>query len=163
VRLGLFFSALGDGALVWEEGFLLGMLNFSVGHYFYIRSVRTDKLLGDNLVFSLSLALVLYGASAAIYLHFLQAGLVDPVLAVGVPVYILWLTTTVWRSGVAGRWLMFVGAVFFMVSDCIIGINMFYAPVPHHQVWIMSTYHIAQFLIALSAILGSNGDQKKIK
>ena len=67
--------ALGDGALVWEEGFLLGILNFSVGHYFYISSVRTDKLLGDNLVFSLSLGLVLYGASAAIYLHFLKVRL----------------------------------------------------------------------------------------
>ena len=64
--------ALGDGALVWKEGFLLGILNFSVGHYFYIRSVRTDKLLGDSAVLSLSLALVLYGASAVIYLDFLQ-------------------------------------------------------------------------------------------
>ena len=83
----------------------------------------------------------------------------------------------------ARQWLMLVGAVFFMVSDCIIGINMFYAAVPHHQVtdtlieilyyvyvmyvliqvWIMSTYHIAQFLIALSAILGNNGKENKIK
>ena len=40
----------------------------------------------------------------------------------------------VWRSGVARQWTMFIGAVFFMVSDALIGINMFYAPVPHHQV-----------------------------
>ena len=134
------------------------MFNFSVGHYFYIRSVRTDKVLGDSLVFSLSLALILYGASTAIYFYFLkvrvqlaskyflmtpspllQAGLVDPLLSVGVPVYILWLTSTVWRSGVAREWVMFVGAVFFMVSDSIIGINMFYAPVPHHQVTLSRT------------------------
>ena len=34
----------------------------------------------------------------------------------------------------ARQWTMFIGAVFFMVSDALIGINMFYAPVPHHQV-----------------------------
>ena len=40
----------------------------------------------------------------------------------------------VWRSGVAGDWVMFTGALLFMVSDCIIGINMFHAPVPSSQV-----------------------------
>ena len=31
-------------------------------------------------------------------------------------------------------WVMFTGAVLFMISDCIIGINMFYTAVPQHQV-----------------------------
>ena len=36
--------AVGDAALVWPQGFLIGMLAFAVGHYFYIRSVRLRKL-----------------------------------------------------------------------------------------------------------------------
>ena len=81
--------------MVWSEGFLLGMFNFAVGHYFYIKSVKTNKILGDNVVLSLTLALVLYGASTAIYVSLLKPGLEDPVLSFGVPIYILWLTTTV--------------------------------------------------------------------
>ena len=107
----------------------------------------------------------------------------------------------VWRSGVARQWTMFIGAVFFMISDALIGINMFYAPVPHHQVTnvvfvsrkfktsiltpffsrckmstiyfypthrlvqvlIMSTYHIAQLLIAMSAMREKPENKKKIK
>ena len=80
---------------MWEEGFLLGMVNFAVGHYFYIKSVKTRGLLGDNVVFSLTLAIILYGASGGIYFFYLKSGLVDPLLSIGVPVYILWLTTTV--------------------------------------------------------------------
>ena len=126
------------------------MFNFSVAHYYYIKSVRSQTFLGDNLVLSVGLAILLYGASCAIYVTLLMPGLEDPLLSVGVPVYILWLATTVshqvtagslyhvplkvWRSGVGRHWTMFLGAVFFMVSDSIIGINMFYAPVPHHQV-----------------------------
>ena len=46
-----------------------------------------------------------------------RAGLTDPVLAVGVPIYIVWLTSTVWRAAVSEQWLMFLGAAIFMVGD----------------------------------------------
>ena len=58
----------------------------------------------------------------------------------------------VWRSGVSQSWVMFTGSVLFMISDCIIGINMFYTKVDNSQFWIMSTYQLAQILIMLSAI-----------
>ena len=165
---------MGDAALVWPEGFLVGMASFAVGHYFYIRSTGTGgQLLGPRPATSAALAVAVYGAAAAIYLALIRPGLTDPVLAAGVPVYIVWLATTVgqhmsnghlrtsfilkaptphtqppvahvlavttallqvWRSGVAGDWVMFAGALLFMVSDCIIGINMFHAPVPSSQV-----------------------------
>ena len=69
-------------------------------------------------------------------------------------------------------WVMFTGSVLFMISDCIIGINMFYTKVDNSQVrqyrsqnippkmdvsilfqfWIMSTYQLAQTLIMLSSL-----------
>ena len=77
----------------------------------------------------------------------IRPGIDDPVLAVGVPIYVVWLTSTVsyfdkeddfnfqaWRAGVAGEWLMFLGAFIFAISDCLIGINLFYIPVPNSQV-----------------------------
>ena len=91
-----FIPALGDAALVWPEGFLLGMASFAVGHYFYIRSTGTGgQLLGPRPATSAALALAVYGAAAAIYLTLIRPGLTDPVLAAGVPVYIVWLATTV--------------------------------------------------------------------
>ena len=52
-------------------------------------------------------------------------------------------------------WVMFMGSVLFMISDCIIGINKFYTKVDNSQFWIMSTYQLAQILIMLSAVKSS--------
>ena len=104
-------------------------------------------------MFSVLLGLLVYGAAVAIYTSMIRPGLEDPVLAVGVPVYIIWLSTTVshktnqsqfsritsiyckvWKAGVSQAWVMFTGAVLFMISDCIIGINKFYTRVDNSQV-----------------------------
>ena len=87
--------ALGDAALVWPWGFLIGIVNFAVAHYFYIRSVPTAKLLGDHPAVSVLIGLVLYSLAGIIWYNLLRPGLTDPLLAVGVPVYVCWLTTTV--------------------------------------------------------------------
>ena len=115
---------------------------------------RSKSLLGESPTFSIVLAVIVYGTALVIFNFFIRPGLTDPVLAVGVPLYIIWLTTTVtlgynfellityiyydfyqvWVSGVSKEWTMFLGAILFMISDCIIGINMFYSKVSHHQV-----------------------------
>ena len=45
-----------------------------------------------------------------------------------------------------------LGAIIFVISDGLIGINLFFSKVPNAQIWIMSTYYIAQFLITLSGL-----------
>ena len=150
VKWGLAFSAIGDAALIWPSGFLVGMVNFAIAHYFYIQSVPTANFLGKRPSLSVVLGLALYSSVLLVWYSLLRPGLSDPVLSVGVPVYICWLTTTVWRSAVAGEWVMFLGSLIFMVSDGLIGINEFYMLVPNAQEWIMSTYQLAQLLITLS-------------
>ena len=86
------------------------------------------------------------------------------------------------------------------MSDCLIGINLFYAPVPYSQVggvndkmftpcvindkicskdtiavslnfleflpiqeWIMATYHIAQYIITVAAMVAKDGVRDKIE
>lgn len=44
------------------------------------------------------------------------------------------------------------GGILFAISDLIIGLNMFHAPVPHSQMLIMVTYYAAQLGIALSVV-----------
>jgi len=160
---GLLASAVGDAALVYPSGFLLGMAGFAIAHLFYILSLPPTTLLGRRPAFGFFSAATLLALAAAIWHHFLRAGLTDPVLAVGVPIYIIWLTSTVWRAAVAEQWLMFLGAAIFMVSDCLIGINLFYTPVPNSQEWIMGTYHVAQYLITIAALLSTDRVRDKVE
>ena len=59
---------------------------------------RTRTFLGASPVFSVLLGLLVYGAAITIYNSLIRPGLGDPVLGVGVPVYIIWLSTTVRRN-----------------------------------------------------------------
>jgi alkylglycerol monooxygenase len=40
-----------------------------------------------------------------------------------------------------------VGAGFFMLSDTLLALNKFVSPLPLSQLWVLSTYYIAQVLI----------------
>ena len=51
------------------------------------------------------------------------------------------------RTNTISFWLVFVGAMFFMVSDSVLAINKFLTPLPYAGLLIMSTYISAQFLI----------------
>jgi uncharacterized membrane protein YhhN len=59
---------------------------------------------------------------------------------------LLWLTT----NNPLG-FLPVIGAVFFILSDTLIGINAFRQKMSHHELYIMPTYYLAIFLLALSA------------
>ncbi|GAA4275642.1 hypothetical protein GCM10022259_03660 [Aquimarina mytili] len=43
--------------------------------------------------------------------------------------------------------LVLAGSLFFMLSDSLLAIDMFYTPLPLGNIWIMLTYASAQFLI----------------
>ena len=58
---------------------------------------RSKSLLGESPKFSIVLAVIVYGTALVIFNFFIRPGLTDPVLAVGVPLYIIWLTTTVYE------------------------------------------------------------------
>jgi uncharacterized membrane protein YhhN len=59
---------------------------------------------------------------------------------------LLWLTT----NNPLG-FIPVIGAVFFIMSDSLIGINAFRQKITHHELYIMPTYYLAIFLLALSA------------
>jgi alkylglycerol monooxygenase len=50
------------------------------------------------------------------------------------------------QGDTAARWVA-VGACVFMVSDSLIAINKFVAPVALSSLWILATYYAAQLLI----------------
>jgi alkylglycerol monooxygenase len=49
-----------------------------------------------------------------------------------------------------------VGAGFFMLSDSVLALNRFVAPLPMAQFWVLATYYTAQVLIVRNVLIDRN-------
>ncbi len=61
---------------------------------------------------------------------------------------LLWQTT-----GALLGYIPVIGALFFIISDCFIGINEFHHKISHHEFYIMPTYYLAIFLLSLGVFV----------
>lgn len=163
----LIFCWAGDVLLMFQGAeifFILGLVAFLIGHLFYMISYRrlrvSDSSSGLLKIQKIrySFPIVLAGTGLVTILFPQLGGLKIPVM-----VYALVLTLMVlqalYRYGLTSRKsfvLVFVGALFFMVSDSILAINKFMEPLPMASLAIMFTYITAQFLIVEGAIHHAN-------
>jgi len=162
VIVGLVFSCIGDALLIWDnQHFITAMIAFGIAHLAYIRAFGFSKfrwLKGIPFMgFVLFAMYVLYPG--------LQGFLLPAVF-----VYIWLVCSMGWRAFAqvdilenVWTWTRLcgcVGAILFMISDLMIGIDKFVTPIPLARVFIMSTYYAAQVSIALSAV---NTDDTIIK
>ncbi|XP_017778608.1 PREDICTED: lysoplasmalogenase-like protein TMEM86A isoform X2 [Nicrophorus vespilloides] len=152
IFFGLLFSCIGDYCLIWPDYFPLGMLSFAIGHINYITAFGFSTR-------NLPVAVVTYTITALGCLY-LMPGLTG-ILIPGVPIYSIILNTMMWRAVsrmnngkpiTSTKILTAIGAVCFVVSDLIIGLDRFKFKIPYDQELIMSTYYVAQFGIALSIL-----------
>jgi uncharacterized membrane protein YhhN len=148
----LVFSLAGDCLLMFPGLFIPGLVAFLVAHLFYIALFKqgvpwmaSRRALGTTL-----------GTGAAMY-AFLFDGL-NPVLRVAVAAYVL--VIALMAAQAIGRavvlrdkaaWGVAVGAGFFMLSDALLATNRFAFPLPMAQLWVLSTYYVAQILIVFNA------------
>jgi uncharacterized membrane protein YhhN len=59
-----------------------------------------------------------------------------------------------WQTSSIGLGLLpVIGALFFILSDSLIGINAFHHDITHHELYIMLTYYLAIFLLSLGAFV----------
>jgi uncharacterized membrane protein YhhN len=153
VLAGLWFSLVGDVALMWpQRGFVPGLIAFLIGHGLYIGAFTREHRFA-----ALPAALAAYALIAGTILAFLwdaiPAGLRIPVAG-----YVLALTAMAAQTAVVAlraqgddvrraRGLM-IGGALFMVSDTVLAINRFSMPIPAAGLWILATYWAAQWLIA---------------
>jgi uncharacterized membrane protein YhhN len=156
ISAALVFSWLGDVLLMFPNLFLYGLGAFLMAHICYIigfKIAQTNPFAIGTVNF-LKLFLVnlpIYIAAAFVYF------LINPGLgATKIPVVIylivivMMVTTARERFGKTNAlsfWQVFIGGVFFMVSDGVLAIHKFYNPFPESGVIVMGTYIIAQFLI----------------
>lgn len=148
--MALAFSSLGDALLDFdpERFFVQGLLAFLVAHLIYIllfvrNWVRPLRPKGWQL------ALV---AAVLIYSLLLSRWLAPNLVAVAGPVMLYICVITVMAvsailAGFSKPWV-YSGVILFLISDSILAVNKFKAPVPLGGYLVWTTYYLAQYGIA---------------
>lgn len=149
IGAGLVMSLVGDVALLWpHQGFLPGLLAFLVAHLCYLRAFTRRHRLAEPVQ-----PFIVYGLVATLLLGLMWTELPPP-LRWPVLAYVVCLigmaaqAATIWRSGQVRGDVLALGGALFVVSDALLAINRFVAPVPLASLAILGTYWAAQWCIA---------------
>ncbi len=150
--LALIFSLLGDVLLMFVDEsanfFMLGLIAFLVAHVFYIFVFLKQRNTSKNALAFIGI-LFIY---ALVLFYLLKDGLNGMLIPVAIYIIvILTMSVTAFlREDHVSRTsyiLVFLGAIFFMVSDTILALHKFYDPIPFSNISVMITYALAQYLI----------------
>ncbi len=148
---GLVFCLGGDIFLMLPaKYFIVGLISFLIGHLLYIGAFVSDG--GFHLALVWLIPLAVYGI---VFYRILAPGLNK--LRVPVIIYILAILIMAWQAW--GRWSAFPstatllavsGAAFFVISDSFLAYDRFRQKFKSARILVLSTYWIAQWLIAYS-------------
>lgn len=153
ISLGLLFSLLGDTLLAWPADlFVFGLGAFLFAHLAYLKAYLVDCRRAALLPLVLALL-----AGGSLFSVMAAHGLGDLLLPVGV--YALAISAMLWRalarlgSNVpkCSAWLAAAGALAFVVSDSLIGIDRFVLKFDAAPYLIILSYWLGQWGIAASA------------
>jgi alkylglycerol monooxygenase len=150
----LSFSMIGDVLLMFNGYFVFGLVAFLCAHLAYIALFKQSMPWFPHR--GALLATLAYGCAmyAFLFSH-LPDALKLPVAAY-VLVIALMGAQALGRASVlpgAASRNVALGALFFMLSDTLLAINRFVQPLPVSGLWVLSSYYVAQFLIARYVLL----------
>ncbi|WP_106790742.1 lysoplasmalogenase [Aquimarina sp. Aq78] len=159
--LALLFSLAGDVLLLFviqsQLFFIAGLVMFLLAHVMYILVfLKKHNKHKKNKVF-----LILTVAYGVGLFYLLYPGLGDMLIPVMVYMVVILLMSNASylrekRVSQVSYLMVFIGSLFFMVSDSILAVTMFYQPLPMSNIWIMTTYATAQLLIVLGVLRQKN-------
>lgn len=152
IAFALLFSLAGDILLMFVDKspnyFLFGLVAFLLAHVMYVIAFlkHRNKTLNP---FGFIAFLIVYAAGL---FYLVKDGLNEMLIPVLIyMLVILSMSTAAYlRKGTISKLsytLVFLGALFFMLSDSILALNKFYEPLAYSNISIMLTYAIAQYLI----------------
>ncbi|KHA72819.1 membrane protein [Pseudomonas chlororaphis] len=159
ISLGLIFSLLGDVLLAWPgDLFVFGLGAFLIAHLAYLKAYLSDckRLAILPLVLALAVGAVLLGLLISSGL----GPLLVPVIVYGTAISaMLWRALARLGTDVPKRsaLLAAAGALAFVFSDSVIGIDRFVMPFSAAPYIIILSYWLGQWGIAASAF---NNDEK---
>lgn len=153
--IALQMSLLGDILLMSPNQFIAGLIAFLAAHIVYIFAYRqhqgeeTENSLYGLHKIRMSFPIILAGTGLVVILFPKLGDLRLPVLVYATVITVMTLTALFryGRTTSESFWLVFIGAVLFMISDSILAINKFLSPVEYAGIYIMLTYSLAQYLI----------------
>ena len=148
----LLFCLLGDIALLWEGGFLLGLGFFLIAHLLFIRAFRA----GFGIKFHW-MAIFITGVLTISSLYFIWPK-VSGILKIAILIYVLFMgimsslsmSIAIYRQSKM-RLQLGMGGLLFMISDTILGINAFVSPIPFASIFILTSYWGAITSLAIAA------------
>ncbi|WP_281632142.1 lysoplasmalogenase [Flavobacterium luteolum] len=158
----LALSWLGDVILLFtdlgEIYFILGLVFFLTAHIVYcvlfnkqkrIRKKQNKPLFIFGSVF---IACYLIGMVSVLMPYLGELEIPVSIYASVISIMLLFAFNgfLVWEK--PGNKLVFLGAIFFIISDSILAVNKFYAPIPKSSFFIMLTYLLAQYLIVVGTL-----------
>jgi len=158
----LTLSWLGDVILLFtdlgEIYFILGLVCFLTAHIIYCilfnKQKRNRKKQNKPLFIfgSILIAFYLIGMISVLMPHLGSLEIPVSIYASVISIMLLFAFNgfLVWEK--PGNKLVFLGAVFFVISDSILAVNKFYAPIPKSSFFIMLTYLLAQYLIVVGVL-----------
>ena len=159
---GLIFSLIGDILLMMVDKnpnfFIAGLVAFLLAQLSYITAFYLDfkKKITHNVVL-LSVAVLVFGIFCISLFNYLSPGLGDlkiPVLCYAIIISIMAIFAMN-RYGMVSRVsfiMIFLGAIFFLVSDTALAIDKFAKSYAYSGIIIMSTYMLAQYYITRGAL-----------
>ena len=168
VQLGLFLSWLGDIALMIDEQFpilfVVGLGAFLIAHIGYAlgfaQNITTSGKpldLGRSVLIAVPFALF-----TGTFFYYIKDGipseLFAPVLAYTVVISIMGMAAAIRFDHVDSKsynWIV-IGAILFILSDCVIAVNKFYYDFDYDAVLNMALYLTGQFMITAGAVFYMN-------
>jgi len=153
VGLGLFASLVGD--VVIDSVFVAGLGAFLVAHVFYLIGMGLpERWLGAALPMIPAL-----GFGGFMWAILVGTGRAPEVLRAPITAYAIVISSmlgrAIGRAFVAPKdrasRVLCVGAIFFVISDSLIGVNRWVYPLPLGRACILATYYIGQFWIFLGS------------
>jgi uncharacterized membrane protein YhhN len=152
ILFGLLFSLGGDVFLMLpSDQFIAALVSFLVAHLFYIFAFTTGRRVKLSLA---GFPFLLYSVLIYLMLYPYLEAMKLPVLAYVAVILIMgWQAFERWNlSKNTFTLLAFAGAVLFIFSDSILAWNKFREPFEIARALNLSTYFIAQWMIALSVL-----------
>ncbi|WP_276380522.1 lysoplasmalogenase [Flavobacterium sp. H4147] len=158
----LFFSWIGDVILLFadisEIYFIIGLVSFLIAHILYcvLFNRQIKERVRKNISFFVVGSIIIAGYLIAM-LSILLPSLGDlkiPVIVYASVISIMLLFAynglLIWPK--PANQFVFLGALFFVISDSILAVNKFYNPLWKSSFFIMLTYLVAQYLIVTGII-----------
>lgn len=148
---GLAFSMLGDVMLMLPtDKFLQGLASFLVAHILYLIAFISDSAFPVNYLFLIP-GLIIGVILLKILLPRVGKKTVPVIVYSMILVLLLWQSMGRLELSLSHSSLVaLIGSMIFISSDIILVFNRFVKQHPYGQIYILSTYYIAQLCIAFS-------------